>query len=102
MKATSPLIHYRLAIASRSLAAVLGGYALAAFSTAALSLLLSSLMSRVEAVMTATLLSWVIYAMAIAWTFYARTAWLACAGVLLPALALSAALYGPLWLGVEA
>jgi hypothetical protein len=41
MKATSPLIHYRLAVASRSLAAVLGGYALAAVS-AALSLLLSS------------------------------------------------------------
>jgi hypothetical protein len=42
MKATSPLIHYRLAVASRSLAAVLGGYALAAVSTAALSLLLNS------------------------------------------------------------
>ncbi|WEE79645.1 DUF3649 domain-containing protein [Comamonas testosteroni] len=102
MKATSPLTHYRLAVASRSLAAVLGGYVLASVSTAALSLLLSSLMSRVEAVMTATLLSWVIYAIAIAWTFYARTAWLAWAGVLLPALALGTALYGSLGLGVEA
>lgn len=102
MKATSPLTHYRLAVASRSLAAVLGGYVLAAVSTAALGLLLSSLMSRVEAVMTATLLSWVIYAIAIAWTFYARTAWLAWAGVLLPALALGTALYGSLGLGVEA
>jgi len=102
MKASAPLSYYQLAVASRSLAAALGGYALAAVSTAALSLLLSSLMSRVEAVMTATLLSWVVYAMAIGWTFYARTAWLAWAGVLLPALFLGAVIYGTSWWGVQA
>ncbi len=102
MKASAPLAYYRLAVASRSLAAALGGYALAAASTAALSLLLSLLMSRVEAVMTATLLSWVVYAMAIGWTFYARTAWLAWAGVLLPTLLLATVIYGTSWWGVQA
>lgn len=97
MKATLPLMRYRLAVASRTLAAGLGGYALAAASTSALSLLLHPLLERVEAVMTATLLSWIVYALAIGWTFYARTAWLAWAGVLLPALTLGAALYGPAW-----
>ncbi|MEG0447336.1 MAG: DUF3649 domain-containing protein [Comamonas sp.] len=102
MKATYPLTPYRLAVASRTVAATLGGYALAATSTAALSLLLHPPLERVEAVMTATLLSWIIYAMAIGWTFFARTAWLAWAGVLLPALALGAVVYGPSWWGVSA
>lgn len=102
MKATLPLMRYRLAVASRALAAGLGGYALAAASTAALSLLLHPSLERVDAVMTATLLSWIVYALAIGWTFYARTAWLAWAGVLLPALALGAAVYGPSWWGTAA
>ena len=38
-------------------------------------------MPRVDAVLTATMLAWLVYAAAVAWVFYARTswgAWLAC------------------------
>ena len=69
-----------------------GGYALAAGFTAALSLLLAQCMPRVEAVLTATMLSWVVYAIAAGWAFYARTAWGAWGGTLLPAMVLGASL----------
>ena len=59
---------------------------------AALSLLLAQCMPRVEAVLTATMLSWVVYAIAAGWAFYARTAWGAWGGTLLPAMVLGASL----------
>lgn len=99
MKVTQPLWRYRLAVTSRTLLAGLGGYALAAASTAALSRALSGPLPRVEAAMTATLLSWLVYACAIGWAFYARTTWWAWLGVLLPTLVLAAGVYGPHWLG---
>ncbi|WP_370681656.1 DUF3649 domain-containing protein [Comamonas sp. GB3 AK4-5] len=102
MKATQPLWRYRLAVTSRALVAGAGGYALAAASAAVLTLTLAGSLSRVEAVMTATLLSWLVYACAIAWAFYARTTWRAGLGVLLPALALAAGAYGWQWLGASA
>ena len=102
MKPTQPLWRYRLAVTSRTLVAGAGGYALAAVSTAALTLALAGPLPRVEAVMTATLLSWLVYACAIGWAFYARTAWRAWLGVLLPALLLAAGVYGPQWLGASA
>lgn len=89
---------YRLAIASRAGAAVGGGYALAAAVTAALSLALAQGMARVEAVLTATMLAWVVYAVAAGWAFYARTAWSAWGGTLLPALLLGASALAPQWL----
>ncbi len=89
---------YRLAIASRTGAAVAGGYALAAGFTAALSLALAQFMPRVEAVLTATMLAWVVYAIAVGWAFYARTAWGAWAGTLLPALVLGGCVMAPQWL----
>ena len=49
-------------------------------------------MPRVEAVLTATMLSWVVYAIAAGWAFYARTAWGAWGGTLLPAMVLGASL----------
>lgn len=101
MKPTQPLWRYRMAVASRSLLACAGGYALASVSTAALTLALVGTLPRVDAVMTATLLSWLVYACAIAWAFYARTAWRAWQGVLLPALLLAAGIYGPHWLGAS-
>ena len=98
MKATHPGWRYRLAITSRALAATAGGYALAAAFTAALSLALAQAMPRVEAVLTATMLAWLVYAGAAGWAFYARTAWGAWGGTLLPALMLGACAMAPRWL----
>ena len=79
-----------------------GGYALAAGFTAALSLLLAQCMPRVEAVLTATMLSWVVYAIAAGWAFYARTAWGAWGGTLLPAMVLGASATAPQWMRAAA
>ncbi|WP_050463805.1 DUF3649 domain-containing protein [Herbaspirillum autotrophicum] len=79
-------IGYRFAVASRALAAILGGYALTAVAIALLALWLP--MARAEAVLTATLLSFALYAGAVIWVFAARSAWRAWFGILLPALGL--------------
>lgn len=76
---------YRLGVASRAVAGIAGGYGLAAIVTAWLSLALPG--PRAEAVTTATLLSFAIYAGAVMWVFAARTAWRAWAGLAVPALA---------------
>ncbi|AVS77432.1 DUF3649 domain-containing protein [Paracidovorax avenae] len=100
MKPTRPLWKYRLAIASRALAATAGGYALAAAATAAGALALALAIPRVEAVLAATMFSWLVYAGAVAWAFYARTAWSAWAGAGVPALLLGACVFAPrLWGG---
>lgn len=82
---------YRAGVAARLLAAIAGGYALTAIATSLLAVLLPA--SRVNAVMTATLLSFVFYAFAIMWAFAARSAWRAWAGLLLPAALLGCALW---------
>ncbi|MBT9514723.1 MAG: DUF3649 domain-containing protein [Acidovorax sp.] len=102
MKAARVDWRYRLAIASRAVAAVGGGYALAAGFAAALSLGLAQFMPRVEAVLTATMLAWVMYAIAAGWAFYARTAWGAWGGTLLPALVLGACAMAPQWMKAAA
>lgn len=79
----------RWGVASRTMAAIVGGYALAAFSTTALALALPT--PREEAAMLATLPSFLIYAGAIIWAFAARTALRAWVGILAPLL-LTAAL----------
>ncbi len=57
-------------------------------------------MPRVEAVLAATMFSWLVYAGAVAWAFYARTAWSAWAGAGVPALLLGACVVAPrLWGG---
>lgn len=89
---------YRLAVASRTAAAVAGGYALAAAFAAAGSLALRPFLPRVDAVLTATMLAWLAYVMAAGWAFYARTAWGAWCGTLLPALVLGACAMAPQWL----
>ena len=61
---------YRLAIALRVLAAIVGGYALAALVTFALAKVLP--MSRSEASLTATLLSFLVYACLAIWVFAKR------------------------------
>lgn len=91
---TAPLA-YRLGVAARVVAAIAGGYALAAAATALLALLLPRLsvlsMSRADAVVAATLLSFTIYACAVLWVFAARSAARAWLGLLLPAAALAGA-----------
>ncbi|RBA23552.1 DUF3649 domain-containing protein [Herminiimonas fonticola] len=75
-------VRYRLGVASRAIAAILGGYALAAASTAVLSLVLP--LPRVDAVMTATLLSFTVYTCAAIWVFAARDALRAWLGIGVP------------------
>lgn len=78
----NPALRYRFAVASRALAAIVGGYALAAATAALLAVLLP--MPRSEAAITATLLSFIVFCCAVLWVFAARTAWRAWAGIVLP------------------
>ena len=81
---------YRLGVASRSVAAIVGGYVLAALVTMLLSVSLP--MARAEAVMTATLLSFAIYTCAVMWVYAARSALRAWLGLLIPAAVIAAIL----------
>ncbi len=81
------LARYRLAVASRALAAIGGGYALAAAAAAALAQALPSLgMPRADAVLTATMLAFVLHAVAALWAFGCASAWRAWGGIAVPAL----------------
>lgn len=76
---TGPLV-------SRVVAALLGGYALAALSSAAA---LALPLSKPQAVLTGMLASFAIYAAAVIWVFAVRSALKAWAGLILVAAALS-------------
>lgn len=89
-------VRYRLAVASRTIAAIGGGYALSALATMALALYLP--LHRAEAVITGTLASFVFYTGAVMWAFAARDAWRAWGGLALP----SALLAVGLWLAQRA
>lgn len=78
----------QLSVASRVLAAAVGGYALAAAAAVVLGHVLPG--SRAGAVLAATQLSFAIYAGAILWAFAARSGGKAWAGLLLPAAVLAA------------
>jgi hypothetical protein len=78
-------------VASRALAAIGGGYVLAALSAAALAVSLP--LARVDATLTATMLSFLVYACAVVWVFAARTAGRAWLGLLVPSLALGLAVW---------
>lgn len=78
----NPDLRYRLAVASRALAAIGGGYALSAVCAALLAVVLP--LPRAEAVITATLLSFVVFCCAVLWVFAARNAWRAWAGLVVP------------------
>ncbi|QMV75083.1 iron transporter [Comamonas piscis] len=67
---------YRLAVASRVLAALLGGYAVAALISAALTVLLlqTGMATRPQAVVWTSLLSFALYAAAAIWVFATRSA----------------------------
>ncbi|KAB8063894.1 MULTISPECIES: DUF3649 domain-containing protein [Janthinobacterium] len=81
---------YRLGVASRSVAAIVGGYVLAALVTMLLSVSLP--MARSEAVMTATLLSFAIYTCVVMWVFATRSALRAWLGLAIPAAVIAAIL----------
>lgn len=74
-----------LGVLSRTLAAIFGGYALAAAATACLSLALP--MARSQAVLTGMLTGIVLYACAAMWAFATRSALRAWLGIVLPAAA---------------
>ena len=86
-KATLPL-SYRLAVTSRSLAALLGGYLLASSASVCVSLLIPG--AQVDAALTGMMLSFVVYLLAFIWCFACRSAWRAWLGVLLPGVILGA------------
>ncbi len=83
---------------SRIVAAILGGYALAAVtSVAAVALPIA----RSEAVFTGLLLSFIVYTAVVIWVFAARSALLAWAGLVLAALPMLGAAW-PVWTGAIA
>lgn len=89
-----PLARYRWAVTSRTFAAALGGYVLSATSAAALSLALPLAgVARVEAVLWATMLAFLLHAVAALWCFGCASAWRAWFGVGLPAAIASLAMW---------
>ena len=84
----------RAAVGGRVVLATFGGYAIAALSTAFLSLVLP--MVRSEAVATATLPNFAVMVGAVVWVFAARTLVRATLGLAIPAILLG----GGLWLAL--
>ena len=71
----STLSHYRWTIASRAVAAIGGGYGLSALFCASAGLALTHMgVSRLNAVMTATMLAFVVHFIAAIWAFRAPSA----------------------------
>jgi len=87
----SPMLSYRLGVASRVTAAVFCGYALTALAVSFLALALP--MERASATLRATMLSFAIYAAAVLWAFASRTALLAWIGIGAPAAVLAVLLW---------
>jgi uncharacterized membrane protein YjjP (DUF1212 family) len=82
---------YRWGVASRAVAAIAGGYLLAALLAAVTALALPA--SRAEATVTGTLLAFVAYPAAVMWVFAAINARRAWVGLAIPCAALAAALF---------
>ncbi|MBB3228082.1 uncharacterized membrane protein YjjP (DUF1212 family) [Luteibacter sp. Sphag1AF] len=77
-------------VASRAVAAMVGGYALAAAFSAFVAVLPGN---RAELTMTGLLLSFAVYACAVIWVFAARTAWRAWLGLIVPGACLALGLW---------
>lgn len=90
-------VSYRLAVTSRVLAAVLGGYVVAALASVSLSLLLP--MARAETVITGMMTSFLAYLVAVLWCFACRSAWRAWFGMIVPSLVLGAICGLAYWAG---
>lgn len=85
--ATLP-VSCRLAVTSRVLAAVLGGYLVAALASVSLTMWLP--MDRAEAVITGMMSSFLVYLVAVLWCFACRSAWQAWFGLIVPSVVLTA------------
>lgn len=90
-------VSYRLAVTSRVLAAVVGGYVVAALASISLSLWLP--MARAEAVVTGMMTSFLAYLVAVLWCFACRSAWQAWLGMLVPSVVLGAISALAYWMG---
>ncbi len=98
MKAKPTLpVSYRLAVTSRVLAAVLGGYLITSLASVCLTLWVP--MARAEAVVTGMMSSFVVYLLAVIWCFACRTAWRAWFGLIVPSLLLVAVSGWAYWMG---
>jgi len=89
-------IRGRLAVASRILAALVGGYLLTALTSICLAQFLP--LARAEAVVLAMTLSFLVYLPAVLWCFACGTAWRAWFGLLLPSAVLAALYASVRWL----
>ena len=82
------LMHYRLGVASRALAAIGGGYLISALAVKALALALPG--AEVDRVVAATLTGLVVYPCAVMWCFAASSAVRAWLGLLASGLLIGA------------
>jgi hypothetical protein len=96
-KTTTLPVSYRLAVTSRVLAAVLGGYLVSALASVSLTMWLP--MARAEAVVTGMMSSFLVYLVAVLWCFACRTAWQAWIGLIVPSLVLAAVSGLAYWMG---
>ncbi|MHC8409655.1 DUF3649 domain-containing protein [Pseudomonas sp. Hz4] len=90
---------YRLAVTSRVLAAVLGGYLVAALASVSLTMWLP--MPRAEAVVTGMMSSFLVYLVAVLWCFACRSAWQAWFGLIVPSVVLAAVSGLAYWMGLS-
>jgi len=90
-------VSYRLAVTSRVLAAVLGGYLVAALTSVCLSFWLP--LARAEAVVTGMMSSFLAYLVAVLWCFACRSAWQAWCGLMVASLAVAAVAGLAYWMG---
>ncbi len=93
---TTPPVSYRLAVTSRVLAAVVGGYLMASLAAVCLALWLPT--SRADAVVTGMMSSFAFYLLAVLWCFACRSAWRAWFGVMLPTAAFATLAGVGLWM----
>ncbi|WP_434592175.1 DUF3649 domain-containing protein [Pseudomonas sp. R4-83] len=84
--ATLPM-SYRLAVTSRVLAAVFGGYLVAALASVTLAQWLP--LGRADALVTGMAVSFLVYLVAVLWCIACRTAWSAWVGLLVPSVILA-------------
>jgi hypothetical protein len=90
-------VSYRLAVTSRVLAAVLGGYIVAALASVSLTLWVP--MARADAVVTGMMTSFLAYLGAVIWCFACRSAGRAWLGLIVPSLVLAVVSGLACWMG---
>lgn len=96
MQRGSEGLRYKLGVASRALAAIVGGYALSALVATFCAIYYPS--TRAEAAIFGMLASFVVYTCAVMWVFAVRTALKAWLGLILPSIPLAIAVAVHLYL----